>query len=219
MDRCIVVPMHRKRAGEVCERLRKLDGEPWRRKCARWVADNSAAIATAEPDVPEGLNDRAADIWEPLLALADLAGGLWPELAREAAAGLSGGKEDMSLFGWLLRHIQFLFELWKVDKVFSRRLIDGLSARKNPPWVELLKGRPLTETWLGHQLRRVGVTSKTVWIDGVTARGYRVSDFEDAFARYVVPLERNNDQGPMTKEAPSTNAAAERVQPVAENTG
>jgi hypothetical protein len=176
------------------------------------VADNSSAIATAEPDVPGELNDRASDIWEPLLALADLAGGIWPELAREAATGLSGGKEDMSLFGWLLRHIQALFELWKVDKVFSRRLIDGLRAMKNPPWVELLKGKPLTETWLGHQLRRVGVTSKTVWIDGATARGYHVSDFEDAFARYVVPLApaSTNNQSPSTREAP---AFAEKLRP------
>jgi len=94
MDRCIVVPMQRKRTGETCERLRKLDGEPWRRKCARFVADHAEAIMAAEPVVPEGLNDRAADIWEPLLVVADLAGGIWPELAREAAVGLSTGKED-----------------------------------------------------------------------------------------------------------------------------
>ena len=184
-DRCIVVTMQRKRGGEVCERLRKLDGEPWRRKCVRWVADNSSAITAAEPNVPQGLNDRAADIWEPLLALADLAGGIWPELAREAAVGLSAGKEQMSSFGFLIRHIQALFDLWAADKVFSRRLVDGLGAMKNPPWMELLKGKPLTEVWLAQQLRRVEVTSRTVWIDGATARGYHASDFDDAFARYA----------------------------------
>jgi hypothetical protein len=35
--------------------------------------------------LPSGLNDRAGEIWEPLLALADLAGGAWPGRAREAA--------------------------------------------------------------------------------------------------------------------------------------
>ena len=207
MDRCIVVTMQRKRAGEVCKRLRKLDGEPWRQKCARWVADNWAAIARAEPNVPEGLNDRAADIWEPLLAIADIAGGIWPELAREAATGLSGGREDVSAFGLLMRHIQLLFKVWAVDKVFSRRLLEGLQAMKTPPWAELLKGKPLTDMWLARQLRRVGIAPRTVWIDGETARGYHLAHFEDVFARYV-PKESSNHQVPSSKEAPITNALA-----------
>ena len=200
MDRCIVVTMQRKRAGEVCERLRKSNGEMWRRMCTRWVADHWAEIAAAEPEVPEGLNDRAADIWEPLLAIADIAGGIWPELAREAATGLSGGKEETSSFGFLIRHIEALYDLWAVDKVFSRKLVEGLRAMKNPPWAELLKGKALTEVWLAQQLRRVGVTSRTVWIDGGTARGYHASDFEDAFARYA--------QREGMAEAPITNHQA-----------
>ncbi|HKQ36648.1 MAG TPA: DUF3631 domain-containing protein, partial [Verrucomicrobiae bacterium] len=207
LDRCVVVPMQRKRAGEVCERLRKLDGEPWRRKCVRFVADNAEAIGAAEPVVPGALNDRAADIWEPLLVLADLAGGIWPELAREAAVGLTGRKEDMSRFGWLMRHIQALFDLWKVDRVFSRRLVDGLKAMTNPPWRELLKGKPLTDMWLADQVRRVGIAPRTLWIDGLSARGYYAIDFKDAFARYIVEAPGCDEQGPypMNKEAPITN--------------
>ena len=187
MDRCIVVTMQRKRAGEGCERLRKLIEEPWRRKCARWVKDNFADIAAAEPSVPEGLNDRAADIWEPLLAIADVAGGKWPELAREAARGLSADtKEDMSRHGLLLRHIQLLFKRWETEKTFSRTLVEGLSAMPSPPWLGLLKGKPLTEVSVARLLRTVGVTTRTVWIDGTTARGYHMEDFNDAFARYVV---------------------------------
>jgi len=44
--------------------------------------------------VPEELHDRAADSWEPLLAIADRAGGSWPMRARLAAVALSS-EEDM----------------------------------------------------------------------------------------------------------------------------
>ncbi len=101
-DRCIVVRMHRKTASERCERLRDLNGERLRRCCLRFVADRAAEIAGARAEIPAGLNDRAGDIWEPLLVLADLAGGEWPKWAREAAVGLSGGSQENGPIGSLL---------------------------------------------------------------------------------------------------------------------
>jgi len=72
-DRCIVIRMHRKTAGEQCERSRGLDALVLKQQCVRFVSDHAAEIASARPNIPESLNDRAADIWEPLLVLADLA--------------------------------------------------------------------------------------------------------------------------------------------------
>ena len=204
-DRCIVLTMQRKKAGEVCARLRKLNGEDWRRKCARFVEDNAAAIAGAEPAVPASLNDRAADIWEPLLALADIAGGLWPELAREAAEGLSGAPEDTGQWGLLLRHIQLAFEVMKADKLFSRTLVGLLTTVNNPGWAGLRKGTVVTEMWLAQQLRKVGVMPRTIWIDGQTGRGYQLGDFTEAFGRYV-PVEIAESRGAdaaATSRAPS----------------
>jgi Protein of unknown function (DUF3631) len=46
-----------------------------------------------EPAMPETLNaagDRAPDAWEPLVAIADVAGGVWPQRARNAALALTG---------------------------------------------------------------------------------------------------------------------------------
>jgi len=101
-----------------------------------------------------------------------------------------------------MRHIQALFNLWKVDRVFSRRLADGLRAMKNPPYTDLLKGKPLTEGWLAQQLRRVGIAPRPIWIDGASARGYHVSEFEDAFARYVVEAPSTNNQAPEKHQQP-----------------
>src|SRR5216117_787005 len=68
-DRCILLRMQRKTPHEKCERMRKLQTLDLRRQCARFVLDHAQAIASATPEIPASLNDRAADIWEPLLAL------------------------------------------------------------------------------------------------------------------------------------------------------
>src|SRR5437667_12540418 len=99
--------MHRKTLDEQCERLRDLDNTTLRRQCARFVLDHQRAIANARPEIPARLNDRAADIWEPLLALADLAGGEWLELDRQAAAAITGDQHD-SHPNSLIHHELFL---------------------------------------------------------------------------------------------------------------
>src|SRR5262245_65864349 len=55
----------------------------------RWANDNIDLLCDADPATPDVLNDREADCWRPLLAIADRAGGEWPHLARSAAVSLS----------------------------------------------------------------------------------------------------------------------------------
>ncbi|MBI4584180.1 MAG: DUF3631 domain-containing protein [Planctomycetes bacterium] len=97
-DRSIGCAMKRKSASEKVARLRIRDLEPltapMRRKCARWAADNLEALKMADTETPPELDDRAADNWTPLLAIADLAGGAWPRIARLAAIELSAGREE-----------------------------------------------------------------------------------------------------------------------------
>src|SRR5204862_3717127 len=105
-DRCIIITMQRKMPGEKCERMRELNAADFRKRCTEFVRDNSDAIAQARPQTPSGLNDRAADIWEPLLAIADLAGGDWPQLAREAAQQLSSSDDEITLVGYFLKDLR-----------------------------------------------------------------------------------------------------------------
>jgi len=88
-DRYIIVQMQRKSPAQKCERCRNLDATRLKRQCERFVLDHGLAISGANPEIPATLNDRCADIWEPLFALADLAGGDWPQRARQAAMGLA----------------------------------------------------------------------------------------------------------------------------------
>jgi hypothetical protein len=96
-DRSIIVVMNRRTRDEPVDRLRLTalprELEPLLRQVARWAQDHAAALRDSDPQVPEGLNDRAADNWCPLLAIADLVGGPWARRAREAALELSGDPE------------------------------------------------------------------------------------------------------------------------------
>ena len=87
-DRAIVVHLQRKPKAAKVARLRKRDSDEFavlRRKAARWADDNFAKLTDPEPNIPEALNDRAADNWRPLLAIAELA------CARLAATGAGRG--------------------------------------------------------------------------------------------------------------------------------
>jgi hypothetical protein len=184
-SRCIVIRMNRKMTGEQCERLKRLDPTELKRKCARFVADHAAEIASAEPRIPNGLTNRAADIWEPLLALADLAGGHWPELAREAATGLTARAQEHSPIGSLLLDISLVFALGKGERIFSRELLAGILGCGERPWAELRRGKPVTEMWLAQQLRPYGIKPRTIRIGEQVAKGYLQEDFLDTFRRYV----------------------------------
>lgn len=196
-DRCIIVQMHRKTSQEKCERLRHLDGKELRSKCARFVADHAEAIAKAQPEIPEDLNDRAADIWEPLLVMADLAGGEWPAKARKAALALTAGAQGESPIGALLLDILIMFtrqacapgnEWMRAQggvRIFSRDMVASLNADVDRPWMVLRKGKEVTERWLSQQLAPYGIRPRTVWIGETSAKGYMEEDFMEAFRRYM----------------------------------
>jgi len=184
-DRCIMLRMQRKTPGEQCERLRNLDANHLRRRCARFVLDHRADIASVHPTLPAGLNDRAADIWEPLLALADLAGGAWPEHARQAALALTTTATENSPQAALFLDLSLLFASAHSDRLFSRTVIEVLNHLEDRPWTEANRGRPITELWLAQQLRSYGVQPRTLRLGDVQAKGYLAEDLKPVFTRYL----------------------------------
>ena len=88
-DRSVVLPMTRAtRAYPHLRADRDPVGEDIPRRCARWRDDHQSELREADPDVGARIN-RLADIWRPLFAIADAAGGEWPEKARAAADALA----------------------------------------------------------------------------------------------------------------------------------
>jgi len=187
-DRAIVITLQRKPKAAVVARLRKRDSDEFatlRRQAARWAADNFEKLTDPDPEIPEVLNDRAADNWRPLLAIADLAGGRWPERAREAARLLSGeGHESSSINVELLANIKKAFG--DKEAMASADLVAALVADPEWPWAEWTRGRPLTPRQLARLLKPFFIIPQTVHIHGFKdAKGYSRIAFEEAWAAYL----------------------------------
>jgi hypothetical protein len=182
-DRCIVIRMQRKTPGENCERLKNLDATPLRQQCARFAQDHAGLIADARPQLPPGINDRASDVWEPLLALADVAGGDWPELARGAAQNLTATAQESSPSASLLLDILMEFAGSGGGRIFSRELVAGLNQSPDRPWSVMRSGREIDEVW--QQLRPYGIRPRSMRIGKEIARGYTEEDFKEVFRRYI----------------------------------
>jgi hypothetical protein len=188
-DRCIVIRMQRKTQSEPCERIRTMNATTLRRKCARFVQDHAREIARARPALPVELNDRAADIWEPLLVVADLAGGTWPEAARRAAVGLSADGDAHNPMSSLL--VDIAVSSGGETRIFSHVLVGKLNRCLDRPWGELTSGKEITELWLSKRLRPYGIRPRNVRIGDRQGKGYCLEDFREAFLRYV-PLSAVN---------------------------
>jgi len=197
-DRSIAVRMARKKPEETVERLR-LDRlgsfEELRRRIVRWAADSREILAGADPDVPGELNDRAADNWRALFAIADAAGGSWSDLARQAALETATGEdEDRSARIRLLEDLQGIFSDGGQSKLFSRDLVARLPQMEDRPWPEWKAGKPLSLRQLARLLEPFGVKPRSLRIGGTTGRGYQKVDFEEVFERYLpLPIRDNSD--------------------------
>ena len=201
-DRCILVRMPKRPLTSNATGLRTLDATPLVRQCLRFVSDHAQEIAAARPELPPSLSDRTADIWEPLLALADLAGGQWPKLAREAALSLSASAHEHNPVGSLLLDLFIVFTSAEVDRMFSHALVESLIPFTDRPWLELTSGKPPTERWLAQQLRPYHIKPKTLRIGVGVAKGYLKEDFMDAFRRYIPASELDALSAPWPQTAP-----------------
>ncbi len=192
-DRSVVISMKRRAKTEPVERLRRRnlkELETLARKIARWCDHNVDTLNGNDAVSPQNLNDRAADNWEPLFAIADCVGGKWPDASRKAALRLSGdGVENHDsdpLAEQLLRDVHRLFSEEVVgSEVSMKRLADELAALEERPWSQMRGGKPLTTSYLGKLLRRFGVKPSTVRFGPNTEKGYRLERFRDAFLRYL----------------------------------
>jgi putative DNA primase/helicase len=198
-DRSIEIPLQRKLPGERTERLRHADPPTLHNlasRCVRWVIDHAEEIRAARPSMPETLHDRAQDNWEPLIAIADLAGGDWPKLSREAALALSGAgdAENDNIRVQLLSDIRRVFTSTQRDRLPTVELIDELKALDGRPWGEVNRGKRINPHWLAARLRAFGIVRGTKRSEKVTFKGYTIDQFSDAFARYLPPEDPPSDR-------------------------
>ena len=194
-DRSVVLRMRRRKPDEHVERLRldRLDGlGDYASMCVRWVTDNLVRLSVADPVVPAGLHDRAADNWRPLLAIADAVGGDWPQRARQVAMMFSGDlNDDDSVGAQLLADLRDLFQADGGNALFTETILSALAEMQDRAWPEWKHGKPMTPRQLAKLLSRYGVKSKTVWRGERSAKGYDLTDLREHFASYLPPQSVN----------------------------
>jgi len=203
-DRSLEIRMQRKTAGERCERPTSASCEKLfavlRRKCRRFSQDIAAMVKNASPQIPDGLDDRAADNWRPLLAIADAAGGRWPQLARNTALQLARANEPEESLG-----VRLLADMKKVfagaEFLKTKFLIERLSQIEEAPWGSFCDGRPITPRKLANLLRPFGIKPT----HQKAGNGYLRKDFQDAWKRYL-PGETSQAAGAIGDRQPSPTA-------------
>jgi putative DNA primase/helicase len=216
-DRSIEIRLRRRLANEEVTRFRadRATGQ-LARMAARWAKDHIEALRRADPPTPKVPHDRAANNWEPLFAIADEAGGEWPERARKIAVTFSARDEDGGSLGeLLLADIRETFDqiergvvkitlpdgarIADVDRIRSADLLHNLAGKEDRPWSEFgARRQPLNAHGLSRLLKPFAIKptthrfhklAKSGASESFTDKGYLRSQFDDAFARYLPPLE------------------------------
>jgi hypothetical protein len=188
MSRSVIVRMRRRAPSETVEpwrmRINAPEAEELAADILAWSSGRAHLISW--PELPNEIQDRDADIWEPLIAVADLAGGAWPERARCSAVALVADKSARppSLGVMLLQDLRDVFHIAGADKMSTDDLLEQLVEMEESPWADI-RGKALNARSLAGRLSKYGVKSKNVRVAGRVVKGYDASDLADAWSRYL----------------------------------
>ncbi|MER6733606.1 DUF3631 domain-containing protein [Streptomyces puniciscabiei] len=197
-DRSVNIRMRRRARNEKIEpyrtRIHEKEGFALRDRLATWAEQVTERVMGAWPEMPDDITDRPADVWEPLLAVADAAGGDWPDRAREACVALvtaSKANDKGSLGVRLLTDLRD-HVMVGIDRLPTVAILDRLNAMDDAPWADL-GGRPLDSRRLSKMLAEYmtadvePITSRNIKTAGSVLKGYYAADLSDAWARYCPP--------------------------------
>ncbi|MEU1492119.1 DUF3631 domain-containing protein [Streptomyces sp. NPDC005775] len=196
--RSVIIRMRRRARNEKAEpfraRLHEAEGHALRERLAQWAEQVRDDIAGRWPQMPEGVTDRPADVWEPLLSVADAAGGDWPDRARTACLELvnAARADDKGSLG-----IRLLTDLRDhvmagTDRLPTVAILDRLCALDEAPWADM-SGRPLDSRGLAKMLGEymtldnTPVKARNIKTAGTVLKGYYAADLHDAWERYCPP--------------------------------
>lgn len=198
LSRSVVIRMRRRARNERVEpfraRIHEAEGHALRDRLAAWAEQARDQVMGAWPEMPDGVTDRPADVWEPLLAVADAIGGHWPQRAREACVTLvkaSKANDKGSLGVRLLTDLRD-HVMVGIDRLPTVAILDRLNALDDAPWADL-NGKPLDNRRLSRMLAEYmtadnePITSRNIKTAGSVLKGYYASDLHDAWQRYCPP--------------------------------
>jgi len=213
LTRSVVIRMRRRAPSERVEQFRQRihasEGYELRERLAEWAIGISSRWRGIYPEMPAGVEDRAADVWEPLLAVAEAAGGAWLARARVAAiAMVAAARETPPSLG-----VQLLTDLRRVfgdaHAMATDAIRQALCEFEESPWRDM-RGSPLDARRLAKLLNAYGVKSRNIRIGSATLKGYTREDLHDPWARYLptTPAEGATSATSATDEPPAPFVAS-----------
>ncbi|MEV5504903.1 DUF3631 domain-containing protein [Streptomyces orinoci] len=216
LTRSVIIRMRKKAPNEKAEpyrrRVHEKQGHVLRDRLADWAATVRHQVAEAWPEMPEGVTDRPADVWEPLLAVADAAGGHWPDRARAACIELIKAAQEGDEASLGVRLLTDLRDrvFGGADRMPTAAILEVLLGLDDAPWADLNDdGKPLTARGLSKLLSQYvrpdnsPIRPRGIRVGSGTPKGYYADDLTDAWARYCPP--------PPGKSATSATAATPQV--------
>jgi hypothetical protein len=219
-DRCIPVEMQRRPRAAQLARFRPLrlaaEALELRRAARRWVSDHGRELAEVDPPPLDALDERQQEVWDPLFAIGQVAGGDWYERLTTAALAMSGGREPGSLGLTLLADVEAVFGT--AEWLASADVAQALNALEGRPWADWNRGKGLTPNALARLLKPFGVAPLPTGEKRI--RGYRREAFKAAWAAYVhvEPLNRSAPSNDANKAA-SDNRSPDGARAVADSPG
>lgn len=177
LDRCVRIQLRRKLAGQTVQEFYAEDVEAETKDLCEaitaWVGAHSDTLAdrTQRPARIDGISDRANEINRPLIALANLNPG-WPTRGRNALKALLG-EDELKLSP-------------QAKALLTIR--DWFDANPTMDHIPSATAATITDQGgkrLGGWMTAYGVQSKGLTRGGDRFKGYYLTDFADAFNRYL----------------------------------
>jgi hypothetical protein len=163
-------------------RLHDPQGESIGQALGDWAGSMAMELGEAWPDLPDGCEDRKADCWWSLFAIADVAGQDWPERIRAAYAELTRGVTAEPEISPLTRLLGDVHAVWDDgDRIGSAELIKRINAIPDSPWSAWWPPA-VAPRELAAVLRGAGIEPRKVRLEGGPVQGYYRSDFERAWS-------------------------------------
>ncbi|MFG3195460.1 DUF3631 domain-containing protein [Streptomyces sp. NPDC048208] len=198
LSRSVIIRMRRRARNEKVEpfraRVHEAEGHKLRDRLSAWAEHARGSVMGAWPEMPDGVTDRPADVWEPLLAIADAVGGTWPERARAACVTLvtasranDKGSVGVRLLTDLRDHV-----MTGIDRLPTVAILDRLNSMDDAPWADL-NGKSLDNRRLSKMLAEYmtadnePIASRNIKTGASVLKGYYAADLWDAWQRYCPP--------------------------------
>jgi hypothetical protein len=198
-SRSVIIRMRRRAPHEKITPFRRRvyvkEGNRLRDQLATWAAGAVKAMTEARPVMPDGIEDRNADVWEAPLAIAEAAGGHWIKRAQVAAVALVAAASDKEpSLG--IRLLSDLHDIFDEDQMTTAEILQRLHGLPEAPWNDL-RGKPLNARGLAFRLREYGVKSKSLSIGGEYGprpKGYARCDLQNVWEIYLPPPPSSPDK-------------------------